>query len=298
MDERSWVRELRGFTHRVPGVVQGIGDDCAVLRASAREDWLVSTDMFIENVHFTAPVFTPREAGFRAVARALSDIAAMGGKPRWHLMSVAWGPHTDEKWVRGFTRGAAEAGKSCGSVLVGGDTSHAAVFTCDVTVIGSVTRGKALLRSGARPGDAIYVSGLLGGSEYGRRKGRKSRRDWRRHVRPEPRIALGQWLLGRASACMDLSDGLSLDLTRLCEASGVAATIDRPLPCWPGVPSAAALHSGEDYELLFTAPSSRRIPAEWRGLPLTRVGTIRRGKPSIEAYGEPLAVRGYDHLDR
>jgi thiamine-monophosphate kinase len=283
-----------------PGVLQGIGDDCAILQSpGGGDDLLVSNDMFIENVHFTGSTLTAGEAGYRAIARALSDIAAMGGVPLWHLVSAAWGDRTGESWSREFFEGVREAGGKFGSTLVGGDTSRAPVFASDVTVIGSVPHGTALLRSGARPGDRIYVSGLLGGSEFGRIHGRSHPAAWERHVRPSPRIGLGQWLRGIASACMDLSDGLSLDLRRLCEASAVSAQIDA-LPCWPGVQREEAIHSGEDYELLFTAPPSVVIPETWEGLlPLTRIGEIQEGPAGeVLAYGESLPPLGYDHLER
>lgn len=298
MDERAWVEALRGMARGGPGVLQGIGDDCAVLASpGGGPDLLVSTDMFIEGVHFDSTRFTPRQAGYRAVARALSDIAAMGGEPRWHLMSTAWGTGTNEEWAVEFMRGAAEAADEFRSTLVGGDTSHATLFTCDVTVIGSVPHGEALPRSGAKPGDGIYVSGLLGGSEHGRRKGPGSPADWLRHVRPQPRLGLGHWLRGKASACMDLSDGLSLDLHRLCLASGLAARIGGQLPAWPGATAADALRDGEDYELLFTAPGTAELPASWQGLTLTRIGEIVGGTPGeVRVDGEPARIAGYDHL--
>lgn len=298
MDERAWVAALRNMTRGGPGVIQGIGDDCAILASPGDgPDLLVSTDMFIEGVHFDFGKFTARQAGYRAVARALSDIAAMGGEPRWHLMSTAWGVETQERWALEFMRGAAEAADEFQSALVGGDTSRTNLFTCDVTVIGTVPHGEALPRSGAKPGDGIYVSGLLGGSEYGRRKGPDFPAGWTRHARPQPRLALGQWLRGKASACMDLSDGLSLDLHRLCLASGVAAEIGSKLPLWPGVTHAEAWRDGEDYELLFTAPAAVEIPPSWEGLALTRIGEIATG-PVSEVYldGKPARIAGYDHL--
>lgn len=298
MDERAWVEALRGMARSGAGVIQGIGDDCAILASPGDgPDLLVSTDMFIEGIHFDSKRFTPRQAGYRAIARALSDIAAMGGEPRWHLMSMAWGSGTAGSWALEFMEGAAGAAAEFQSVLVGGDTSHAGLLTCDVTVIGTAPRGQALLRSGAGPGDGIYVSGLLGGSEHGRRKGPDSPADWTRHVHPQPRLALGQWLRGKASACMDLSDGLLLDLHRLCLASGVSADIVSELPVWPGADPAEAMRDGEDYELLFTAPGAAGIPPSWEGLALTRIGEVADGPAGeIRWNGKQAPVAGYDHL--
>ena len=151
-------------------------------------------------------------------------------------------------------------------------------------------------RDGARSGNAIYVSGRLGGSALGLAKGKGIA--WKRHLRPEPRLALGRFLRYelRVTAAMDLSDGLSLDLDRLCLASGLSAQIDTP-PIFPGATLEQALHGGEDYELLFTAPARTCVPLEFEGLPLTRIGTMRKGRPgAVEWNGVPLAPLGYDHF--
>jgi thiamine-monophosphate kinase len=254
----NWLRKQKN--------VEGIGDDCAVLN-----EWLVTTDMFIEDIHFLRSL-PPETCGYRALARGLSDIAAMGGDPRWCLLSLALADWCGERWVRGFYRGLLKLAEKFAVKLVGGDLSHSNRVTADIVVIGFAPKGKALRRDGARVGDGIYVSGALGG----------------RPVLPEPRIAFGKKLRGRASACMDLSDGLSLDLKRLCEASGVAAVIDLPLPVAPGATIEQALHAGEDYELLYTAP---------RKAGGTRIGTIVRGKPGrVEFFGRKLAAKGYDHF--
>jgi thiamine-monophosphate kinase len=161
---------------------------------------------------------------------------------------------------------------------MGGDLAHAEKTMCDIVVCGAVPRGTALRRDGARAGDAIYVSGALGASALGLSTG--GGRAWRRHLRPQPRLALGRFLRARlrATAAMDLSDGLSLDLHRLCLASGLSAEIGAP-PRFPGATWEQALHGGEDYELLFTAPARARVPRDFEGLPLTRIGTMRPGRP-------------------
>jgi thiamine-monophosphate kinase len=166
---------------------------------------------------------------------------------------------------------------------------------CDIVVSGAVPRGRALRRDGAHAGDAIYVSGALGGSAMG--LGRPSSKAWMRHARPEPRLALGRFLREKryATAAMDLSDGLSLDLLRLCEASGLRAEIGMP-PIYPGATPEQALHGGEDYELLFTAPARVKLPAAFQGLALARIGVMRRGKAGVALDGAPLEALGWDHF--
>lgn len=254
----------------------GIGDDCAIL-PHGREDLLISTDLLIEDVHFLRDL-PPQTAGHRALARGLSDIAAMGGTPRWFLVSLALAEWSGPGWVKRFYDGMLKLARRHGCELVGGDLSHAAKVTADMVVVGSAPRGKALLRAGARAGDAIYVSGALGGQP----------------PLPGPRIELGLYLRTRATACMDLSDGLSIDLHRLCLESNAAAAIDRPLPVARGATLDHALHRGEDYELLFT---SRRRLSRFGKLPLTRIGTIVEGRSGqVTLFGLPLPPGGYDHF--
>ena len=277
------------------GLVLGIGDDCAIYRPrGAPEDLLFTTDMLIEGVHFLPATHRPEDVGWKALARGLSDIAAMGGEPRFCLVSLALARWADGKWVDAFYRGLLRLARREGVALIGGDLARGPHLMCDIVVCGAVPRGQALRRSGARPGDAIYVSGALGGSAAGLERG--AGRAWRRHLRPEPRLALGRFLrrLG-STAAMDLSDGLSLDLHRLCRASRVKAEITAP-PVYPGATLRQALDGGEDYELLFTAPPRVKVSSEFEGLPLTRIGTIRRGAPSVELDGAPLAPRGWDHF--
>lgn len=279
------------------GIVLGIGDDCAVYRSrGAREDLLFTTDLLIEDVHFLRRTHRASDVGWKALARGLSDIAAMGGTPRFCLLSLAIARWADRTWVDGFYRGLLSLAAESGVTLAGGDLARAAKVTCDVIVCGAVPRGKALLRSGARAGDSIYVSGQLGGSALGLAGARGSAR--RRHLHPEPRLELGRALRGRlhATAAMDLSDGLSLDLRRLCLASGLAAEIELP-PVFPGASPEQALHGGEDYELLFTVAPRQRVPDQLAGLPLTRIGVMRRGrKGSVKYNGAPLPPLGYDHF--
>ncbi len=281
------------------GVVLGIGDDCAIVRPRAAEDLLLTSDLLIEDVHFRQSTHRPEDVGWKTLARGLSDIASMGGDPRWSIVSLAVTGECGEAWIRRFYRGFLQLARREHTALVGGDLARADRIVCDIVVCGAVPRSKALRRDGARAGDGIYVSGRLGGSALGLDQ-TTNRAARRRHLRPEPRLALGRFLRARAgaTAAMDLSDGLSLDLERLALASGLAAEITAP-PRFPGATLEQALHGGEDYELLFCAPASRRIPTEFQGLPLTRIGTMRKGRPGLVLLdGAPLEPLGYDHFRR
>lgn len=253
-----------------------IGDDCAIIHTSRNEDLLFTTDFSIEGVHFTR-ASSAEQIGRRAVARSLSDIAAMGGRPLYCLVSIALAGWTDQSWIDGFYRGVNKLLRQTKTKLAGGDISHARQLVLDVMICGSVGKGKVLRRSGAKPGDLIYVSGSLGG--------------WRHKSEIVPRLDIGRKLIGKATSCMDISDGLALDLHRLCLASGVAAEIDS-VPLLEGATIEQAFHDGEDYELLYTAHPKRRVPG-------IRIGTITKGRPGALRYrGKKLAPLGYDHLQQ
>ncbi len=250
-----------------------IGDDCAVISSPTGQDLLLKADLSIEGVHFTRERGA-EEIGARALARSLSDIAAMGGTPLYCLVSMALAPWTDQRWIDGFYRGVYKLLRKTKTSLAGGDISHADRFVCDVMLCGSVAKGKALLRSGARPGDVIYVSGPLGG--------------WRNKSAIEPRLELGRKLVGVATACMDISDGLALDLHRLCKASHVAAEL-HTIPMLPNATLDQALNDGEDYELLYTAPPRVKAPG-------IRIGSITKGRPGLVHFqGRVVKPIGYDH---
>ena len=289
-------RRVHRAEGRSAGLVLGIGDDCAIFRPRAGEDLLYTTDMLIEDTHFRRDTHSAGDVGWKTLARGLSDIAAMGGEPRFCLVSLAVAPWCGPRWLDGFFGGLLRLAKRAGAVLAGGDLSHAAQVAVDVVVCGAAPHGSALRRSTARAGDAIYVSGALGASSLGFSTGRG--KAWKRHLRPEPRLALGRFLRVRlrASAAMDLSDGLSLDLHRMCLASGLSADIEAP-PRFPGATLEQALNGGEDYELLFTVRPSARVPTGFEGLPLTRIGTMRKGRAgAIKLAGQPLPPLGYDHF--
>jgi thiamine-monophosphate kinase len=284
------------------GVTGGIGDDCAIFRQrGSPEDLLFTTDLLLEDVHFRRETHSAQDIGYKALARGLSDIAAMGGDPLFCLLSLAVPRWADQAWVDRFYTGFLQLARKTETPLAGGDLARTDRLACDVIVCGAVPMGQALLRSGARVGDAIYVSGLLGGSKLG--LDCKKGRPWKRHLRPEPRLELGQFLRKklRATAAMDLSDGLSLDLHRLCAASGVSAEILTPLTfpaaTFPGATLEQALHGGEDYELLFTVRPKTPVPPNFKNLPLTRIGTITHGRVGrVLLDGAPLAQLGFDHF--
>jgi len=282
-----------------PGLILGIGDDCAIFRPRGSPvDLLFTTDLLLEGTHFLRSTHTAEDVGWKALARGLSDIAAMGGEPRFCLMSLVLAPWQTRSWIDGFYRGLLRLAGRETAPLAGGDLARGDRAACDIVVCGEVPRGTALRRDRAKPGDLIYVSGALGGSALGLVKGKRDAFAWKRHTRPQPRLALGRFLRGRlkANAAMDLSDGLSLDLRRLCLASGLRAEIQAP-PRFRGASPEHALHGGEDYELLFTAPRRTRVPAIFEGVPLTEIGILRKGRPGeVLVNGEPLPPLGYDHL--
>jgi thiamine-monophosphate kinase len=297
--ESDITRRLQSLV-RIPAgsqLILGIGDDCAIWRPrGSADDLLFTSDFFIENVHFLRATHKARDVGYKAVARGLSDIAAMGGVPQFCLAAVAVPRWADGKWVDGFFDAAVATAAEAGCLLAGGDLARSDTFACDITVCGSVPRGRALRRSGARRGHDIYVSGLLGGSAIGLATGKG--KAWKRHLHPEPRLALGQFLREKAgaSAAMDLSDGLSLDLRRMCLESGLSAEISAP-PRFPGASPEEALHGGEDYELLFTVPGGTRVPRHFQDVPLTKIGVMAAGVAGdIRLEGTPLAPGGFDHF--
>jgi thiamine-monophosphate kinase len=284
------ARLRRGKT---PGLKLGIGDDCAIYQPKPGEDLVFTTDFLIENVHFTRATHPPRAIGHKALARGLSDIAAMGAHPRFCLLSLALPEWATTRFINSLFDGLQDLAAQTRCPLAGGDLSHAPLLLCDIVVCGSVPSGQALLRTGAQPGDGIWVSGSLGGSALGLRT--QSGRARRKHLYPDPRLALGRALRHIATSAMDLSDGLSLDLARLCTESRVAAAITTP-PIFPGAALDDALHGGEDYELLFTLPASKH-PKILAGVPVTRIGSIVSGASGyVTLDGMPLAPLAYDHF--
>lgn len=306
----------------------GIGDDCAILRPPEDSEVLVTTDFTLENRHFRRDRHPPESVGHRCLARGLSDLAAMGATPLAAFLSLALpadmlAHKSGQIWISQFFNGLRALADLHTVPLAGGDTSQspANLILADIVLLGSAPKNKSLRRSGARPGDLLYVTGLLGGADAElatilKRRRRTNPLDDHPHLYPEPRIDTGEALLRRnlATACLDISDGLSTDLAHLCRASNVHAQIDQSaLPIHPLAqrqgPAAAlksALHGGEDYELLFTASPSTRMPSSIAGVQITRIGTItpgRSGHPLMtlltpEGIRTALEPAGWEHFSR
>ena len=288
-----------------PVVRTGIGDDCAILRVpnvgGQQQDALITTDFSLEGIHFRRDWHSPESVGHRCLARGLSDIAAMGGQPVAAFLSLALPRGLPQSWVSRFIGGLIGLAEKYGVPLAGGDTAESPDgILADIVVVGVAPQGRAILRSGARAGDRIYVSGELGGSaaalrrmqkpKTSRQKSKPNPRDYPRHFFPEPRIALGRVLREKAlaSAMIDTSDGLSTDLAHLCQESGVGAEIlGEAVPLASvGRPSREvdlelALDGGEDYELLFTARPGRRVPSSIAGVSITPIGRITPGRKTF-----------------
>lgn len=295
------------------GLIRGIGDDCAVLRLSPGAELLVTTDLCIENVHFRRAWHPAAIVGHHCITRGLSDIAAMGGQPLACFLSLGLPEDLPQSWVNGFLRGLLAQARRFKAPLAGGDISSARLITADIVVTGQVPAGAAVLRSGARSGDRIYVTGSLGGSaatlkQLAAGKKIKPTRS-NTHFYPIPRIAAGAWLRERslATAMIDLSDGLSVDLAHICEESDVAAIIEaNKIPIGKGADLKLALHGGEDYELLFTVPWRAKVPARIAGVAITQIGEIRNRRDYssaiqiLEENGRvrPLPQRGWEHFAR
>ncbi|MGH9688464.1 MAG: thiamine-phosphate kinase [Candidatus Acidiferrales bacterium] len=308
-------------------VTLGIGDDAAILAPGRGTDWVLTCDAFVEGIHFLRDLHPADSVGYKSLARAASDIPAMGAQSRAFLLTLALPQSLTDRWLDRFLVGMKRAARSLGLQLIGGDATKSPQVFISITVLGEVPRGRALARSGARPGDLIYVSGRLGRAQLGlellraglrgkKAGGAAASAALQQHLYPEIRVKLGAWLAQSriASAMMDISDGLSTDLARLCQASGVGARIDEQrIPCVE-LPKASvrklrrirpdalqlALHGGEDYELLFTVP--RRHVSKLRGAPdfsqLTAIGEITRPRKIllVDSAGRarPLKSAGWD----
>ncbi|MBZ9567849.1 thiamine-phosphate kinase [Modicisalibacter tunisiensis] len=293
-----------------PGVVAGPGDDCALLAPSAGSELAVSVDTSVVDVHF--PPAAPAVAiGHRALAVALSDLAAMGARARWCLLAATL-PEADEAWLESFAAGFHALCRRSGVVLVGGDVTRGPL-SLSVTVQGEVPAGRALRRSGARAGDVLAVTGALGGGRGGLSAWQAGVRDLddpllRAYLLPEPRLAAGEVLRELAHAAIDVSDGLLADLRHLCSASGVGASLQpEALPLAEGLVARlgetaareAALAGGDDYELLVALPPETVAEAERRlgalGLPLTPIGRVV-AEPGIHGIGDGARAAGWQHF--
>jgi thiamine-monophosphate kinase len=287
---------------------RGIGDDCAVLSIPRGHEALITTDFSLEGVHFRRDWHPPDAVGHRCLARGLSDIAAMGGVPCAAFLSLALPADLPQQWVDGFIAGLLKLAARFSVRLSGGDTAQSPDgVLADIVVLGSVPTGQAVLRSEARPGDFIYVTGTLGSAAAALtrlRDGEKLRpKSYPKHFYPEPRLAAGQFLRERklASAMIDISDGLSTDLAHICEESKTGAVVfAESLPVAPGEDGLTlALHGGDEYELLFTAHPNRCIAKQIAGVAVTRIGEIVRGRQmKLAANGKTRILKpgGWEHF--
>jgi thiamine-monophosphate kinase len=309
--EKSLIAAVRRSAGSGSRIALGIGDDSAIVRIPAGHEALVTTDFSLEGVHFRRDWHPPESVGHRCLARGLSDIAAMGGVPIACFLSLALPKATPEFWVRRFTKGLLSLSSKFGVILAGGDTAQSpAGILADIVVLGSVERGQAVRRSGAEPGDALYVTGSVGSSAhvlkllFAHPKKRPRSAVSAAHFFPQPRLDVGRFLAGKrlATAMIDISDGLSTDLHHICEESGVGAVIEaESIPRANGVPLDCALHGGDDYELLFTAPAARTVPKSIHGVPVTRIGKITRSRSVLLFQGggtSHLNPGGWQHFTK
>lgn len=307
MDEFALIRQYFARPGQHPGVVTGIGDDGAVLQPDPEHELIVVIDTLVAGVHFPEAI-DAFDIGYRAVAVNLSDIAAMGGRPRWMTLALTL-PAASEHWLGRFAEGLHAAGAEHAVALVGGDTTYGKTLVITVQISGDVPAGKALHRRGAQPGDAIYVTGTVGDAAAGLELVAGGTTDSflaRRFLRPTPRVAYGQALRDVATAAIDLSDGLYADLAKLLVASGVGGILQ--LECLPLSEALRArfdsdacrqfaLAGGDDYELCFTAAATD-VP-DGKGLAVTRIGTVTPGAQlRCEQHGElvPFVDSGYRHF--
>jgi thiamine-monophosphate kinase len=314
LTEQTIISRIRKQQRRRRGVLAGIGDDCAILQMPAGHETLLTTDFSLEGIHFRREWHLPEAVGHRCLTRGLSDIAAMGGEPIAAFLSLALWPKLRQSWVDGFMRGFMRLASAFNVALAGGDTAQSPDgILADIIVIGSVPSGKAIRRTGARPGDRIYVTGDLGGAAASLQMlfdgGKLRARDFPKHFYPTPRVQVGKFLREKnlASAMIDISDGLSTDLFHICKESGVGAKIMADVIPRSGVGKPPhkvelnfSLHGGDEYELLFTSPRSRRVPARIGGVPITLIGQITRQKTVFlvndEGVGCELKPQGWQHF--
>ena len=310
------------------GLTLGIGDDCALLRPGPNEEVAVTTDLSLDGRHFRLEWHQPEVIGHRTLARGLSDLAAMGARPIAAFLSLGLpekltysGPVGKRSWIDRFYDGLLALADAYETPLAGGDLAQSPIALADIVLVGAVPRGRAMLRSGAKPGDVLYVTGQLGGAAAGLERLARLAEDSKDqppkisaalsetlapHLKPRPRLAQGSYLRRHslATAALDISDGLSIDLAHICEESKVAAEIyTTALPLHPEATLAHALHGGEDYELLFTAHSSTEVPNEIDGVPVRPIGRILRpqpGKPQVflqsEEGAQALEPKGWEHF--
>lgn len=325
MKERQFIENIRQrFTGHTDLLIQGIGDDCAVFGHSNTISWLVTTDLLVDDIHFNREWQSAYLLGRKAIAVNISDIAAMGGEPKFALLSLAMPSSLSETWLDDFQKGIFSMLEENNCLLIGGDTAKSTVFTANVVIIGTAHPGKVLYRSGAKPDHDIYVTGPLGSAAAGLQllqrevKGIPQQEKFlQAHFDPKPQVKAGRLLAGSGyvSAMQDISDGVATDLSHICKASTVGAIIQaRLLPYEKGLSQLCRqcgvnlydlmISGGEDYELIFTAdPTYReaidRLAGEI-GREFVRIGAITEeaGKIFMEEDGKSrdITFKGFEHI--
>lgn len=329
MKELALIEQIRrDFSpSRNRALALGIGDDCAILRPPLNSEVIVTTDFTLEGRHFRRDLHPPESVGHRCLARGLSDLAAMGATPMAAFLSLALPSSlltNSRTWISRFFKGLRALADRHRITLAGGDTAESPTDTilADIVLLGTAPTGRSLRRSGAGPGDILYVTGSLGGAAAelsamltgSPRIAKIAQTANHPQTFPQPRVSAGQALLRHrlATAAIDISDGLSTDLAHLCHASNVAAELEQSaIPLHPltrkHAPEAAlnlALHGGEDYELLFSAPASTHVPRQLAGIPITRIGRFTRKSakhPRMTLVGSDgrratLEPQGWEHF--
>ena len=326
LGEFGLIERIARLTGEPRGAVVGIGDDAAVLDTGGPRLVLATIDIQVEGRHFVKERTTARELGRRTAAINLSDIGAMGGEPRWALVSLALPPDLDVGWVDDLYAGLTEELGGYGAAVIGGNLSSSDSIVLDLALLGEVERGRVLTRGGARPGDAVFVTGSLGASAAGRAaldmaldaSYPATAACIRAHLTPTPRVREGAAIAatGLATAMLDLSDGLSSDIGHLCDQSGVGVALNigalpisaqaRAVASWLKLrPLELAVAGGEDYELLFTAPpeAEAALVAAVRAVSSTLVTCIGLILPAADGRwlsdglaSQPLTAGGWDHF--
>lgn len=324
MQERSIIERIgKRYPRQVDGLLKGIGDDCAVIADSGTLCWLLSSDLLVEDTHFIHKWHDPYLLGRKSVAVNISDIAAMGGTPRFLLSSLVLPPHISEEWLESWQDGVKSMLDMFSCTLIGGDVSRGKHLVIDIMVIGRMHPDHVVYRSGAAAGDDIYVSGNLGSSAAGLTllKNNRSRElDFTdlidTHFNPQPQVEVGRLLAKKrlASSMQDISDGIATDLSHICVASNISSRIEaKRIPMDEKViqvanlfstnPLEYALYGGEDYQLLFTSHPKNRQHIQEIALqtktPLTRIGQTLKGPPRVvlemDGQEEDITFRGFEH---
>jgi len=327
LSEREIIHLIRRQSQKdTAGLTTGIGDDCAVFGSSGSSRWLITTDTLVDSIHFDRSFHPAGLLGRKCVGVSLSDIAAMGGKPRFILVSLNMPPKIKAKWLKEWFGGVAEISNEFNCCLIGGDTVQAKELSITVTAIGEPGPGGIIYRSGAREHDTVYVSGHLGNSAAGllllqKRKWNSRRKKWadfvNAHLNPTPQVDLGQQLAlsGFVTSMQDISDGLATDLSHICFESGVGAILSQiSLPQHPKLADAAnylqcdhldlQLFHGEDYQLVFTVRQGREKQVESMiagtlNLAIHPVGRIKKGSGVMlqrtDGKLADISYKGYEH---